>query len=492
MGMPVTPDTYEVLAALAEGSPLRDNAGIDAVREMLDRFPVVALVLYDPSVHTAFAQALGAGFIELDERTRGQVAFFALVSDDALFRHIRFRRRDDLFVAALRDRGGGGRLYRAPRAPSELSEHTLAMAMTAYIPYAALPCVMFTTRLDAPSWSWVSVTPSSLVPCFDALVRLTRSTRDLCRDPASRAWWVARRLSSDPAVQSEDHEPYALSEAQRSTVPPFGETHASRRLASALADTLAIAHGRRPRHGLGHRNLWPQGVPHAPSPMSAEARLLRQEPLRDHDAADPLDELLLDALLARLAAGSGHVRRTHPWMADLEPEAQAALRTAQFLIDQNLPGLDTGIAVAALGKALEVAANGTAIQSLRHAHGVTMPPYFRSHDPGRGAIPIRIHDWGGDSHVELNERRTRERWHALTLAEIKAVLKEDGWRLPHLDEEVRDLRTLSKGLGPLRNHGAHVGGVEPHVARDHLQCFHEHGQRGLFARLAAAVARLRS
>lgn len=276
-------------------------------------------------------------------------------------------------------------------------------------------------------------------------------------------------------------------------MPPFGETHARRRLGSALADTLAITRGGRPRRGSAHRHLWNQEPPEPPSWALASALRVRQETPETHDpASELLEDLLLRAFLARLAAGWSEGRLTHDWMADLEPEAQAAFRTATFLIEHDPPGLDTGIAVAALGKALEVAANGTAIQCLRHAHGVTMPPYFRSHDPGRGAIPIRIHWWRDDGHVELNERSARERWHALTLGQIDAVLDEDGARLPHLGDEVRELRALSIGLGPLRNHGIHVGGVELDLARDYLQRFQEHGRHGLFARLAEAVARLRS
>ena len=51
MGMPLTPDTYEVLAALAGGESPNDEGSLEAVRRMLDNFPVVALVLYDPNAH---------------------------------------------------------------------------------------------------------------------------------------------------------------------------------------------------------------------------------------------------------------------------------------------------------------------------------------------------------------------------------------------------------------------------------------------------------
>jgi hypothetical protein len=294
-------------------------------------------------------------------------------------------------------------------------------------------------------------------------------------------------------LQSEDHEHDDLSEAQRSTVPPFGATHTRRRLATALAETLAITRHSKARPGSKHRHLWNQVAPDDPRLALTRALQSRHS---TPEALDPdaelLDDLLLQAFLARLAADRSDRRLVHHWIADLEPEAQAAFRTGTFLIEHNPPGLDTGIAIAALGKALEVAANGTAIQGLRHAHGVTMPPYFRSHDPGRGAIPVRIRWWRGDGHVDLNERRARERWHALTLGQIDAVLAEDGARLPHLNDEVRELRALSTGLGPLRNQGVHVGAVEPELAQVYLERFVDQGRRGLFARLAEAVARLRS
>jgi hypothetical protein len=441
---------------------------------MLDNFSVVALVLYDPSAHPGFAETLRQRFVSLDRLTGKHVAFFALVDDPRLFGKVQFREREDLIVQAL------GRTRRHPQtlrgSSQALCDQTLALAMTADIPYAALPCVMFTTRLDATSWSWVSVTPDTLDTCFKTLVRLTSSTRDMVRDAHSRASWVALQLSSDSDVQSKDRGIDELTVAQRSTVPPFGETHARRRLAAALADTLAVTQRRRPaprldlHEALGNR----QKTTESPQQLS-----------------ELLDDVLLRTLLARLGDEPRH-ERDRDWLAEMEPEARVAFHTARFLLEHHQQGLDTGIAVAALGKALEVTANGTAIQCLRHAHGVTMPRYFRSHDPGRGPIPIPIPMWGADGYVELNERRAREPWHALTLGEIYAVLKEEAKHLPALSEEVERLVILTHELSPLRNRGIHVGGVDLELARTFLTTLGDEGQRGLFARLAAGVARLRS
>ena len=61
-----------------------------------------------------------------------------------------------------------------------------------------------------------------------------------------------------------------------------------------------------------------------------------------------------------------------------------------------------------------------------------------------------------------------------------------------LSEEVERLVILTHELGPLRNRGVHVGGVDLELARPFLTTLGDEGQRGLFARLAAGVARLRS
>ena len=64
---------------------------------------------------------------------------------------------------------------------------------------------------------------------------------------------------------------------------------------------------------------------------------------------------------------------------------------------------------------------------------------------------------------------------------------------PPLSEEVERLVILTYELGPLRNRGVHVGGgVDLELARTFLSTLGDEGQRGLFARLAAGVARLRS
>jgi uncharacterized coiled-coil protein SlyX len=71
--------------------------------------------------------------------------------------------------------------------------------------------------------------------------------------------------------------------------------------------------------------------------------------------------------------------------------------------------------------------------------------YARITDAWHGAPPVN--DGGNEVHVRLSELEIRSEFHARTMEELDAVVREFAERVSRLERELKDLRTQLEVLG---------------------------------------------
>jgi uncharacterized coiled-coil protein SlyX len=71
--------------------------------------------------------------------------------------------------------------------------------------------------------------------------------------------------------------------------------------------------------------------------------------------------------------------------------------------------------------------------------------YARITDAWHGATPVN--DGGNEVHVRLSELEIRSEFHARTMEELDAVVREFAERVSRLERELKDLRTQLEVLG---------------------------------------------
>lgn len=467
--MPI--NSYQVMRVFTHDA---EDYEVHQVRKALEDFRLFAFVIHDPEEHAELHQKLDDSFDRLDYLTGHKLLFFALVDPpESWSQHAKRRPYVDTVNHLARELQRG---YNQSKT-SDPAASALGIAKSLELTADDLPAIIVTPNFGAKAFIHLATNAD----CIEEQLQTIGMVAD-------------RTESTNPEALLDE----VATECDRiEGCQTFVVDELSDAMASRLADWLAIigAHGGGP--------VGQQARKHSTRVIRRLAALVKQ--YKQQDNSDSKLQQVSEAMILMLGIFEPHPASDEAmqhWCispSDLEFESCTFLRTGYRvgkllsappspLFEQSLITLDDWSPLAiSLAKAFENEVNLSFVHWIREHAGVTLPQFFKIHQPGLRAR------YNGVDFNDINGR-TRK------------------WKAPELGKSLNSTRQLSSttplpqplmpndwafieqrwtDIHQIRNRAAHPESVSKIDASDLANAIQDLGRANAFEKMAAMKRKYR-